>query len=209
MLARYAIAETTGIVIFSFSIAAPLRLFVLPSAVPGYSVAGIQRFEAELDKRGWTRVSGPSVPCKYNVLLLPLNAGKSSRVDPSTASKPQIFCKIHNLSCQLWWSSQLVACAPDSCPAQSTWFLSCKWTSRSLVHVDPARPRPPFNSTQIFLSLSRSRVFQPHFGRPSKTFPLPSSTPNNLRLPPPQDVVSRDSGPSPGHHESVIHALPR
>lgn len=98
----------------------------------------------------------------------------------------------------------------DSCPVPvSTGMVaSCKWVKK-LGARGPRRPHPPFNSTENFLSLSSSRVFQPHFGRPSKPFPLSSSTPNNLRLPPPEDAASRDSGSGPDHHESVIPPLAR
>jgi hypothetical protein len=117
-------------------------------------------------------VSGPNVPCKQNVLLLPLNAGKVSRMDPSTASKPQVFCKIYNPSCHLWWSSQLVAPIAAH-PVQSPSLPAASWSSRSLVHVDPARPRPPLNSTQIFLIAIELSTISTSFSSALQNFSSP------------------------------------
>lgn len=104
----------------------------------------------------------------------------------------------------------IAACPVDSYPVPVS-AASCRWSPEAWCTWTVTAPPicPSFNSTENFLSLSNSRVFQPHFGRSSKTFPLPTSTPNNLRLPPPQDAASRDSGPSPGYHESVIPPLAR
>lgn len=76
----------------------------------------------------------------------------------------------------------LVACGPDSCPIHG---CQLQVESKKLGARGPRRPHPPFNSTQIFLSLSSSRVFQPHFGRPSKLFlsHLPHPTTSDSHLP--------------------------
>src|SRR5207244_3243530 len=51
--------------------------------------------------------------------------------------------------------------------------------------------------------------FNLQFGSPSKFLPLTSSTPNSIRLPPPQGLASRDPRLGLDHQESVIPALAR